>query len=141
MTLLRIDASIRSEGSISRAVADSVQAAWQAEHPGVEVVRRDLGQDPISARTWMAATLTHNRRQAARRLGLSASRAARRALRRRLGLRHPRLSRTSKLIVATSLALWSSLSVAELPEITLNIKNHKITAEVASRSGCQSDCS
>ena len=50
----------------------------------------------------------------------------------RPGLRHPRLSKTSKLIVATSLALWSSLSVAELPEITLNIKNHKITAEVAS---------
>jgi FMN-dependent NADH-azoreductase len=55
MTLFRIDASIRSEGSISRAVADSVQAAWQAEHPGVEVVRRDLGQDPISPRSWMAA--------------------------------------------------------------------------------------
>lgn len=55
MTLLRIDTSIRVEGSISRAIADSVQAAWQAEHPNGEVVRRDLGRHPISVESWIAA--------------------------------------------------------------------------------------
>ena len=55
MTLLRIDTSIRVEGSISRAIADSVQAAWQAEHPSGEVVHRDLGRHPISVESWIAA--------------------------------------------------------------------------------------
>ena len=54
MTLLRIDTSIRVEGSISRAIADSVQAAWQAEHPTGVVVRRDLGQHPLSVDSWIA---------------------------------------------------------------------------------------
>jgi FMN-dependent NADH-azoreductase len=55
MSLLRIDASIRTEGSISRAIADSVQASWQAEHPGGQVVTRDLGQHPIDVQTWITA--------------------------------------------------------------------------------------
>jgi FMN-dependent NADH-azoreductase len=54
MTLLRIDTSIRVEGSVSRALADSVQAAWQAEHPTGEVVRRDLGRHPLSFESWAA---------------------------------------------------------------------------------------
>jgi uncharacterized membrane protein (UPF0127 family) len=36
-----------------------------------------------------------------------------------------------KLAVATSLAFWSSFAAAELPEVVLSIKSHKITAEVA----------
>jgi FMN-dependent NADH-azoreductase len=48
-TLLRIDASIRAEGSTSREVADSAQAAWQAEHPDGTVVHRELGLEPIPA--------------------------------------------------------------------------------------------
>lgn len=51
-TLLRIDASIRVEGSVSRALADSAEAAWRAEHPDGVVVRRDLGRHPIPADVW-----------------------------------------------------------------------------------------
>ena len=51
-TLLRIDASIRLDGSVSRALADSAEAAWKAEHPDGVVVRRDLGQHPLPATVW-----------------------------------------------------------------------------------------
>jgi FMN-dependent NADH-azoreductase len=51
-TLLRVDASIRLDGSVSRALADSAEAAWKAEHPDGVVVRRDLGQHPLSATVW-----------------------------------------------------------------------------------------
>jgi FMN-dependent NADH-azoreductase len=51
-TLLRVDASIRLDGSVSRALADSAEAAWKAEHPDGVVVRRDLGQHPLPATTW-----------------------------------------------------------------------------------------
>lgn len=63
-TLLRIDASIRVDGSVSRALADSAEAAWQAEHPDGVVVRRDLGRHPIPADVWPTA--------AAARMGLPA---------------------------------------------------------------------
>ena len=49
-TLLRVDASIRLDGSVSRALADSAEAAWKAEHPDGVVVRRDLGLHPLAAR-------------------------------------------------------------------------------------------
>jgi FMN-dependent NADH-azoreductase len=51
-TLLRVDASIRLDGSVSRALADSAEAAWKAEHPDGVVIRRDLGQHPLPATTW-----------------------------------------------------------------------------------------
>ena len=54
MTLLRVDSSIRTEGSVSRAVADSLEEAWSSHHPG-PVVRRDLGLDPLPAQAWGAA--------------------------------------------------------------------------------------
>jgi FMN-dependent NADH-azoreductase len=58
-TLLRVDASIRVDGSVSRALADSAEAAWRAEHPDGVVVRRDLGRDPIPSNVWPAvAALT-----------------------------------------------------------------------------------
>ncbi|MFI5707943.1 FMN-dependent NADH-azoreductase [Kribbella sp. NPDC051620] len=53
-TLLRVDASIRIDGSVSRALADSAEAAWRAEHPDGVVVRRDLGQHPIPSNVWPA---------------------------------------------------------------------------------------
>lgn len=53
-TLLRVDASIRVDGSVSRALADSAQAAWQAEHPDGVVIRRDLGRHPIPSNVWPA---------------------------------------------------------------------------------------
>ncbi|MFI5954231.1 FMN-dependent NADH-azoreductase [Cryptosporangium sp. NPDC051539] len=52
MTLYRLDASIRTEGSVSRAVADTVQAGWRAQHPDAPITRRDLGLDPLPADTW-----------------------------------------------------------------------------------------
>ena len=52
MSLFRLDASIRFEGSVTRAVADTVQAAWQVEHPGAPVTRRDLGAAPLPSNAW-----------------------------------------------------------------------------------------
>ncbi|MEZ5707673.1 MAG: NAD(P)H-dependent oxidoreductase [Burkholderiaceae bacterium] len=46
-TLLRIDSSARVDGSHSRQLADWAQAAWQAAHPGGELIRRDLTTQPI----------------------------------------------------------------------------------------------
>jgi FMN-dependent NADH-azoreductase len=54
MTLFRLDASVRSEGSVSREVADTVQAAWQAEHPDAKVIRRDLGAEPLPSGAWLS---------------------------------------------------------------------------------------
>ena len=53
-TLLRVDASIRVDGSVTRALADSAEAAWKAEHPDGVVVRRDLGLHPLPATAWPA---------------------------------------------------------------------------------------
>jgi FMN-dependent NADH-azoreductase len=52
MSLIRIDASIRLEGSVSRAVADTVEAAWRAEKPDATIVRRDLGTEPLPGDAW-----------------------------------------------------------------------------------------
>ena len=54
-TLLRLDASFRKEGSVSRAVADSAEQAWREEHPDGTVVRRELGTEPLPATVWAAA--------------------------------------------------------------------------------------
>jgi FMN-dependent NADH-azoreductase len=56
MSLLRIDSSIRTEGSVSREVLDSLERSFTDSHPGVDVVRRDLGRHPVPAPTWPAAT-------------------------------------------------------------------------------------
>jgi FMN-dependent NADH-azoreductase len=57
MILLRVDSSIRDDGSVSRAVADSVQAAWLAEHPDGRVITRELGLTPLPIESWpLAAT-------------------------------------------------------------------------------------
>ncbi|WP_199439902.1 FMN-dependent NADH-azoreductase [Umezawaea beigongshangensis] len=55
MTLFRLDASIRTDGSVSREVADSLERGWLAEHPGDAVVRRDVGVAPIPADVWATA--------------------------------------------------------------------------------------
>lgn len=56
MTLLRLDASIRLEGSASRELADTVEQEWLAAHPGNTVVRRNLGIDVLPADAWPLAT-------------------------------------------------------------------------------------
>ena len=55
MTLFRLDASINPATSSSRAIADIVEAEWEAAHPGGPVVRRDLGREPLPATAWTDA--------------------------------------------------------------------------------------
>ena len=55
MSLFRLDASIRVEGSHSRAIADIVEQEWRNAHPGESVVRRHAGVDPIPATAWATA--------------------------------------------------------------------------------------
>ena len=52
MSLFRLDASIRVDGSASRELADAVEAEWQLVHPGDAVVRRHVGTEPVPATTW-----------------------------------------------------------------------------------------
>src|SRR4051795_8995544 len=52
MTLFRLDASFRVEGSHSRAVGDVVEQAWTEANPGETVLRRHLGTDVIPATAW-----------------------------------------------------------------------------------------
>ena len=52
MTLFRLDASFRVEGSHSRAVGDIVEAAWLEANPGERVERRHIGTDVIPATAW-----------------------------------------------------------------------------------------
>lgn len=55
MSLFRLDASIRTEGSTSRALGDVVEAAWTAAHPDAAITRRHIGVDPIPATAWADA--------------------------------------------------------------------------------------
>ncbi|GHJ44062.1 FMN-dependent NADH-azoreductase [Catellatospora sp. TT07R-123] len=55
MNLFRLDASIRIDGSVSRGVADSVEAAWRGDQPHPAVLRRDLGAAPLPAGAWADA--------------------------------------------------------------------------------------
>ncbi len=55
MSLFRLDASIRTEGSASRAVADIVEAEWRAGNPDAPVTRRHVGTEPLPATAWAAA--------------------------------------------------------------------------------------
>ena len=55
MSLFRLDASIRTEGSASRAVADIVEAEWRAGNAEAPVTRRHVGTEPLPATAWAAA--------------------------------------------------------------------------------------
>lgn len=55
MSLFRLDASIRVDGSHSRAIADIVEQEWRGYHPSAPVVRRHVGVDPIPATAWGTA--------------------------------------------------------------------------------------
>lgn len=57
MTLFRLDSSIRTEGSVSREVADTLERAYLDQHPDGTVVRRDLRSDPVPADAWPTAAL------------------------------------------------------------------------------------
>jgi FMN-dependent NADH-azoreductase len=55
MSLYRLDASIRVEGSHSRAIADIVEQEWRNAHLGEPVVRRHVGVNPIPSTAWATA--------------------------------------------------------------------------------------
>lgn len=55
MSLFRLDASIRAEGSHSREIADIVEQEWRAAHPHAQVVTRHIGVEPIPATAWATA--------------------------------------------------------------------------------------
>ncbi len=55
MSLFRLDASIRVEGSHSREIADIVEQEWRSAHPNAAVVTRHIGVDPIPATAWATA--------------------------------------------------------------------------------------
>jgi len=55
MTLFRLDASIRVEGSASREIADIVEAEWLSVHPGDTVHRRHIGVDVLPSDAWPRA--------------------------------------------------------------------------------------
>ena len=55
MSLYRLDASIRVEGSHSRDIADIVEQEWRDARPGEAVIRRHIGVDPIPATAWANA--------------------------------------------------------------------------------------
>ena len=52
MTLFRLDASIRTDGSASREIADIVEKEWLNTHPDDTVVRRHVGVDVLPADAW-----------------------------------------------------------------------------------------
>ena len=47
MNLLHIDSSILGANSVSRILSAEITTAEQRRHPGIEVVYRDLGADPV----------------------------------------------------------------------------------------------
>jgi FMN-dependent NADH-azoreductase len=55
MSLYRLDASIRVEGSHSREIADIVEQEWRDARAGEAVIRRHIGVDPIPATAWATA--------------------------------------------------------------------------------------
>ena len=55
MSLFRLDASIRVEGSHTRAIADLVEQEWRHTHPSEKIVRRHIGIDPLPSTAWATA--------------------------------------------------------------------------------------
>jgi FMN-dependent NADH-azoreductase len=55
MSLFRLDASIRVEGSHSREIADIAEQEWRTAHPSAEVTRRHVGVEPLPATSWATA--------------------------------------------------------------------------------------
>lgn len=55
MTLFRLDASIFPEQSVSRDLADIVEAEWTSAHPDEQVLRRHVGTDPLPSAAWTDA--------------------------------------------------------------------------------------
>jgi len=54
-TIFRLDASIRQDGSVTRAVADTLQETITEELGRPTVIRRDLGAGPVDPALWPLA--------------------------------------------------------------------------------------
>lgn len=54
-SIFRLDASIRAEGSVTRAIADSLQSKLVSELGNASVTRRDIGLQPLPATAWAGA--------------------------------------------------------------------------------------
>jgi FMN-dependent NADH-azoreductase len=59
MSLFRLDASIRADGSHSRAIADLVEQEWRNAHPEEPIVRRHIGVEPVPATAWATAVFAN----------------------------------------------------------------------------------
>jgi FMN-dependent NADH-azoreductase len=57
VTLFRLDASIRTEGSHSRQIADIVQREWRQAHPDDQVINREIGLSPLPSDAWATAAM------------------------------------------------------------------------------------
>src|SRR6187549_174170 len=51
-TVFRLDASIRSEGSVSRAVASTLETALTEDLGGAAVIHREIGLTPLDSKAW-----------------------------------------------------------------------------------------
>jgi FMN-dependent NADH-azoreductase len=57
MTLFRLDASIFPDRSVSRELADIVEAEWTAAQPHEQVIRRHIGTSPLPSTGWADAVV------------------------------------------------------------------------------------
>jgi FMN-dependent NADH-azoreductase len=55
MTLFRLDASIRTDGSATREIGDILEQEWLAAHPSDTIERRHIGVDVLPADAWATA--------------------------------------------------------------------------------------
>jgi FMN-dependent NADH-azoreductase len=55
MSLFRLDASIRTEGSHSRQIAAIVEQEWRKEYPDGRVTNREIGVEPLPSDAWATA--------------------------------------------------------------------------------------
>ena len=60
MHVLRVDSSVRKDGSLSRKIGDAFLEALGKAHPGITVTERDVGLNPppIITSDWVAAAFT-----------------------------------------------------------------------------------
>jgi FMN-dependent NADH-azoreductase len=55
MSLFRLDASIRTEDSHSRELANIVEREWRVAYPDSAVTNREIGVEPLPSDAWAAA--------------------------------------------------------------------------------------
>jgi FMN-dependent NADH-azoreductase len=55
LSLFRLDASIRTEGSHSREIADIVEREWRDAYPDSVITNREIGVQPLPSDAWAAA--------------------------------------------------------------------------------------